>query len=890
MLKNLARIYLTGNNQAINDDLKKYLKTKNLEVINQEKDNSDYRLLVYDLGNENENLTATILDELGRTTPAKTCLILVAYSHQNQRPARPYYETVQPYLIDRKTNLRLIQTRDLYHHGTKAITSFEEYIVEAQNTQRINVTPGGSRKHYPTSTADLCDLIIKSLFITNTGGKTFVGLTEEISDLELAYLIKKTLEKTEKTLDINLSEKTANTDGIENQDSMTLSIQTQALLNWIPKTNFSDELTAILSYKQQKEGGEKPELKKLEPDIETKPLDLHQKEERGFLKIVMLGITSAVVLTAIPFAIFVSSLYISTTDTLQAFKEIQNGEVAKSQKKLRQGRFFQILAENTFQPIVPISRLINKSTTDSTNNYLLALGHGQALIGSIIDTYSLGNQLYLGLLGKQAAEPKTITAALRLNLLSISENLSQIQLIYGGIKLPFGLNKSLSHTDINQSINLLKSQISTALPLLNIIEKIGTNQGAQRYLIIVQDPNELRPTGGFITTYGVLTLDQGKIIDFNIDSSLTLDRLIEGKIEPPAVVKQLLGQQNWRFHDSNLDADFKISGEQIAWFYQRFKSVNIDGVIGTNTNLLRFILEQTGNVVLSDNQEVTPDSLPSLSSSLTASKGLDIITALTQTLGKKFISGEISFARFSRALLKAVSLHEITAWFSAPQQQSFAQTGQISGEAVVQSCHPQLSAHNCHADTVYLNESNMSVNKLNYYLKRSQNIIAEITQSGQVNYTLNYDYSYPVPAPTTQEGSYKAYYQLYLPTEGKDTTILLDAQELDPKTLIRSSQVGFIKTEFSAILAINQPHHLEIRFSSPNMLNLKKQFIPYTLAILKQPGTPNDSLTVKIRYPSNLVARNMTLPLMQTSANELVFQTGRVTQENIGVIFKNNSL
>lgn len=873
MTKNLAKIYLSGNNELLNDNLKKCLRNKNLEVINKKNENSDYRLLVYDLGKKTDDLTTNLLDELesASTYTGKTCLVLVGSG---------YYEDVQPFLTNREINLRLIQTRDLYHHGTKAITNFEEHIVEVKNTQKISVTADGSRKFYLTSTVDLCELIIKSLFIANTGGKSFVGLTEEISDLELAYLLKKNLEKEEITLDINLGQKNEQKDQ-EEPDQMELSIQTQAQLNWIPKINFSDELPTLLSYDPPKDKLEtnRPELRKLStPEPDRTPIDLHQKEERGVAKIIVFGLATMTLLAIVPVLIFIASLYLSTANSYQAFREIRNGEVIKSQEKLQQGKFFQRLAERTFQ------------STISTNNYLLVLGHSQSLIESIIDTYSLGNELYLGLLGKQAVDPKVMVAALRVNLISISDRLSQIQLLYGDVKLPFGYGEKLKDIDITQSINLLKSQITTALPLLNLVEKIGTNQGIQRYLVIIQDPNELRSTGGFITTYGVLTLNQGKIIDFQVDSSLSLDRLIEGKIEPPNIVKQLLGQQNWSFHDSNLDADFKISAKQMSWFYQRFKNVSIDGVIGVNTNFLRFVLEQTGSVILADNQEVTKDNLPALTSNSTASRGLDVLTALTQTLGKKLLSGEISFSHFSRALLKAVTRHEITVWFASPPQESLAETGDISGEVIPQTCHPQLTALNCHADTIYLNESNMSVNKLNYYLKRTQNLIVEITPSGQVNYVLNYDYSYPIPAPNTFSGEYKAYYQLYLPSGAQDTTIALDAQTLDPKTLIQNNLSGLIKTEFSASLSINQPHHLEIRFSSPNTLDLKKQFVPYSLAILKQPGTLNDSLTVKVRYPSNLVARNMTVPLKQTSANELIFQTSEVGQESIGIIFKNNSL
>lgn len=882
MSDGLAKIYLSGNNALLNDNLKKCLKNKNLEVISKKNDASDYQLFVYDMGRKTENLTTDILNDLETTLnySGKTCVVLISHN---------YSETILPFLTNKKANLRLILTKDLYHHGTKIITDFEEYLSVVKNIQKISVSTDGSRKYYPTSTIDLSELIIKSLFITNTGGKRFVGLAEEISDLELAYLLRKTLEKTENSLEINLDAKTENgTEGDGNL--MDLSIQTQAQLNWIPKINFSDELTTLLTYDKLKKDMAKPDLKKLAPEIETKSPDLHQKEERGLLKIIMFGVSSAILLTVVPLAIFVSSLYLSTTDTYQAFEEIRNGEVVKSQKKLQQGRFFQTLAENIFQSIIPVGRIINKDTTNSTNNYLLVLGHSQALIGSIVDTYSLGNQLYLGFLGKQAAEPKALTTALQVNLLSISEKLSQIQLIYGGIKLPFGINEGPSRTEINQSINLLKSQINTALPLLNILEKIGINQGIQRYLVIVQDPNELRPTGGFITTYGVLTFDQGRVIDFQVDSSLSLDRLIEGKVEPPGIIKQLLGEQNWSFHDSNIDADFKISAAQMAWFYQRSKNVSLDGVIGLNTNFLSFVLEQIGPIKLTDNQEVTQDNLSALSSNPTASKGLDIITALTQSLGTKLTSGEISFSDFGRALLKTVSLHEINLWFSAATLESLAETGDISGEVALQTCLPQLAVLNCRADTIYLNESNMSVSKLNYYLKRAQNLNVEITPSGQVNYILNYDYTYPIPAPNTFTGPYKAYYQLYLPVLAQNIAIVLDGQILDPKTLIQNNLLALTKTEFSANLTLNQPHHLEIRFTSPNLLDLKKQFTPHTLAIQKQPGTKNDTFTYKIRYPETLVARSMTVPLKQTSANELLFQTSEVSQENIGVLFKNNAL
>ncbi len=885
-----AKIYLGGNNEPLNEMLGKCLKKNNLEVKKNKSEEVDYRLYVYDLDQDESNPQSSLLNDLDSSSNfyGKTCVVLVSSSDQEQTTRDQYRSTIGSYLNDRKNNLRLILTRDLYQlNGDNNQTFFENLLCQTTVDKKIDVTPNGSKKFYPTCLTDLCDLIVKSLFITNTAGKTFVGLTEEISDLELAYLLKKNLQKKEIELDINLTLKEKKEEG-----QLEEAIQTQALLNWTPKTNFSDVVAKIIDRcpPYEPEVGLQPlkiHLQKLPEKVEA---TLHQKEKKGLVKVVLLSLSVIVFIATIPLVIFITSLYLSSVNTNRAFNEIRNGELTKSRQHLNQARFLQEISETTFQSVVPIGNLINKDSVNSTNNFLLILGHGQSLIESIINTYTLGNQLYLGFLGKQTTDPKTLVTALRVNLVSVSEKLSQIQLLYGQIKLPFGFESQFSNSDINQNISLLKSQITLALPLLDLVEKIGTNQGLQRYLVVVQDTNELRPSGGFISTYGVLTMDQQKIIDFQIDSSLSLDRLIEGKIEPPNIVKQLLGQSNWSFHDSNLDADFKLSAKQMSWFYQRFKNINLDGVIGVNTYLLRFILEQTGPITLPDNQVVNQDNFYSLTSNSTASRGLDVITALTQTLGTKLTSGDISFASFSKAFLKSVAYHEVNLWFNSPALEIMAESSGLSGEVAQQNCHPQLISLGCRADTIYLNESNMSVNKLNYYQKRSQNLSAQITNIGQVNYTLNYDYTNSVPVPTNLGNIYKVYYQLYLPNPSGNVVISLDGQPLDPKNLVQSLFGNLTKIEISAGLTINQPHHLVISFTSPNLINLKKQYLPYTLAILKQPGTLNDNLTFKIQYPQNLVARNMTLPLKQTGPQELTFQTNQTSQENIGIIFRNQSL
>ena len=146
-----------------------------------------------------------------------------------------------------------------------------------------------------------------------------------------------------------------------------------------------------------------------------------------------------------------------------------------------------------------------------------------------------------------------------------------------------------------------------------------------------------------------------------------------------------------------------------------------------------------------------------------------------------------------------------------------------------------MSVFNCRPDTIYLNEANFSISKINFYLKRKQTILAQIKDDGEVDYTATYDYSYPVPAPTNLTQSYKAYYQFYLPAASRNLQISLDGKSLDAATLIQTAILPLTKIEFSAGKIINQSHQLVIKFTSPFKLDLTKPQTAYALSYLKQP-------------------------------------------------------
>ena len=61
-----------------------------------------------------------------------------------------------------------------------------------------------------------------------------------------------------------------------------------------------------------------------------------------------------------------------------------------------------------------------------------------------------------------------------------------------------------------------------------------------------------------------------------------LDGQLKGHVDPPAPMRDLLGQEHWYLRDSNWDPDFKESAARAAWFYEKEGGVPVDGVIAIN--------------------------------------------------------------------------------------------------------------------------------------------------------------------------------------------------------------------------------------------------------------------------------------------------------------------
>lgn len=139
-----------------------------------------------------------------------------------------------------------------------------------------------------------------------------------------------------------------------------------------------------------------------------------------------------------------------------------------------------------------------------------------------------------------------------------------------------------------------------AKPVLEVLPYIaGADGQRKKYLVVFQNDNELRATGGFMTAYATLFVEDGKVTPEKSDDIYELDKKFRNKPEIPAILKQYLKTETrWNLRDMNLSPDLKNSMD-IFWSY--FMKVpgepkDINGIIVVDTHVLEKLVEVLGPV------------------------------------------------------------------------------------------------------------------------------------------------------------------------------------------------------------------------------------------------------------------------------------------------------
>ncbi|MCK5080652.1 MAG: DUF4012 domain-containing protein [Candidatus Moranbacteria bacterium] len=163
-----------------------------------------------------------------------------------------------------------------------------------------------------------------------------------------------------------------------------------------------------------------------------------------------------------------------------------------------------------------------------------------------------------------------------------------------------------------ERVRVLKENFPKALDLLSefnqkqvIFRNLLGYAGPRKYLFLFQNNHETRATGGFIGSYGVLSIHNGDVKDLFVDGIFNPDGQLSVRVVPPKPIQKI--STNWSTHDANWFPDFPTSAEKISWFYEKTGGPTVDGIITLTPTVVEKLLEVTGPIEMPE-YGITVDS------------------------------------------------------------------------------------------------------------------------------------------------------------------------------------------------------------------------------------------------------------------------------------------
>jgi len=367
------------------------------------------------------------------------------------------------------------------------------------------------------------------------------------------------------------------------------------------------------------------------------------------------------------------------------------------------------------------------------------------------------------------------------------------------------------------------------------------------YLILNQNNNEIRPTGGFIGSYVLVKVYQGKLESFFVDSTQRIDGQNQhNDVELPTPLKGITAYYGIR--DANWEPNFPTSVRTIQRLYEQAGGGTVDGMIALNPGVITDILSILG-----------PVDMPKYGFALTATNFVEktqqqiavadqnsaynpkqVLLDFTPALmGKLFKASSREIRLIGNKLFQRLVNKDILLYFSDAAMEDVVDKLNWGGG---------IRRITSHEDYVYIVDANLGGNK------SSGSIVREIAHQANVqantsiidNLTIKYTHTGTNKFP---DGVSKNYVRVYLPmgshitkTVGQDENTQIDMDSSDGKTV-----AGFWLT-----INPGETKEVKLEYELPFKLNFTNGVASYWLVVQKQPGSERTNFTSYLQVAGNM--------------------------------------
>ena len=294
--------------------------------------------------------------------------------------------------------------------------------------------------------------------------------------------------------------------------------------------------------------------------------------------------------------------------------------------------------------------------------------------------------------------------------------------------------------------------------------------GPKRYLIMAQNEDELRATGGFVTGAGLVTVENGRITALEFRDSSNIDNFAAQPYDfPPQPLYDYMNLELLAFRDANFWADFPTSAQKAMDLYAYGLGVPpLDGAIAIDQEFLRLLVDATGPVPIpgSDRSINANNLLQVLRQARNIQEGQQVgewvadrkaflggfAAAIRARIESDF--GSIDPVKLARNVVGAVETRHLSIYMRDPDVS--AALADMGWDGRLPSAPP--------GDFLMAVDTNMGYNKVNVYIERTLGYAVQLGPEPRGTLTILYTHSGPAVPEECYQGVTEEF-ELALPYE-----------------------------------------------------------------------------------------------------------------------------
>lgn len=378
--------------------------------------------------------------------------------------------------------------------------------------------------------------------------------------------------------------------------------------------------------------------------------------------------------------------------------------------------------------------------------------------------------------------------------------------------------------------------------------------GSQHYLVLLQNNNELRPTGGFITAVAEVDMLFG-VPSISVTDSYQVPNPPE-RLPAPEPFQYFIGQNDpffagLTFRDANFSPDFPTSAEEIIRVYQlAYPDRDVDGVFTLDFAVLESLLDLYGPLEIEDvtftkdnfflkSQRISKDIDTHNEAALESRK--NVLKPFTKTLVNEIIGSPTKWHRLMTTLDELIQEKHVQLYSSSEGlQEKFLREG-LSTE---------LRYDNPESDFLHVNVANIGGRKADRYVTKEIKYTADFSNPAGEQSILSIDLNH-MGSYNIQSDIYQAYIRVYLPAEAK----VIRSSGSSLRSTVKMEDETFQILGDYIRMKPGDSLRLEYRYELPETIHAEN----YQLQIVKQPGIQSQYWQVAVKQQNDSGMQNLYL-------------------------------